>query len=160
LKKDKFMQKVMILNSNKVFYIKFRFKNQTKKSLCFKNISYHLNLINLIKFIKEISTQCAKCKNRGERKNHYKIFSHFKSFNFFSVLIIKNVITSKITKTAQIPKTIKEICQVFKLSKLITKYANIQKNAVKNAMEYVFKSSKYNFIFSIYKIIPKNLKTS
>lgn len=83
---------------------------------------------------------------------------HFKSFNFLSCKKIQNTKKDKARQAKAMPRKITMICQISRLLKLMSKYAHIEKSAVKNASVKVFSKSKYNFIFSINKIIASNYK--
>lgn len=112
---------------------------------------------NFTELVEKIKHGTTKNTHHHKRKNHYNIF-HNHSLIFLINFIATKIMDIKTIKTKQIPKMIKETCHFFKSSKLITKYENIPKNAVKKAKEYVFKKSKYNFIFSIDKIIANENK--
>lgn len=109
-------------------------------------------------FIKGIKHRSAKNCKHGERENHHKGFHFYHSLMFLMSFIATKIIDIKTIKTKQIPKIIKAICHFLSSSKLMTRYENIPKKAVKKANEYVFKKSKYSFIFSIRKIIASDYK--
>lgn len=154
----KFVEKVKSAYADEKYYHKRKNHYKSFYLLSFKFLN--LKRLGIFQFNSHKAHNKAHCAKSYKRNNERKSRSihHLISFKFLTCFMIATLKKISKTETKITAEVAMMICHISRLLKLINKYAHIEKSAVKNAKVKVFNKSKYNFIFSINKIIADENK--